>query len=57
MNRQKERELRDKLTRAKDVAADFGITMQEAMVHLGLLHPMELFTLTQKNQQQNQPAQ
>ena len=57
VNRQKERELRDKLTRAKDVAADFGITMQEAMVHLGLLHPMELFTLTQKNQQQNQPAQ
>ena len=50
VNKQKERELRDKLTRAKEIAAEFDITMQEAMVHLGLLHPMQLFTLTQNNQ-------
>ena len=57
VNRQKERELRDKLTRAKSVAEDFGITIKEAMVHLGLLHPMQLFTLTQNNQSQADPAQ
>ena len=57
VNKQKARELRDKLTRAKEIAAEFDITMQEAMVHLGLLHPMQLFTLTQNNQSQADPAQ
>ena len=46
VNKQKERELRDKLTRAKAVAADFGITIQEAMVHLGLIHPNALSAMS-----------
>ena len=50
INKQKEREVRDKMTRAKSIADDFGITIQEAMVHLGMLHPMELISSMNKPQ-------
>lgn len=42
VNKQKERELRDKLTRAKSIASEFGLSIQEIMPHLGMLHSNEL---------------
>ena len=46
VNKQKERELRDKLTRAKAIASEYGMTIQEVMPHLGLLHPNALSALS-----------
>ena len=51
VNKQKERELEDKLTRAQAIADKFKITIQEVMPHLGLIHPNALSALA--NQAQN----
>lgn len=42
--RQKARELREQLIQAKALAAEFGISIQEAMANLGLVHSMQFLT-------------
>jgi len=60
VNKQKERELDDKLTRAQRMASKFGLTIQEVLPHLGLLHPNALSALANQQQAadpaQDQPA-
>lgn len=42
--RQKARELEEQLTHAKAISAKFGISIQEAMANLGLVHSMQFLT-------------
>jgi len=43
-NANKAEELRDQLRHAEAISKEFGITIQEAMVNLGMIHPMQFMT-------------
>lgn len=59
VNNQKEKEIRDKFTRAKKLAAEFGLDIREVIPQMGMLHPMELLSASsnsQSNQDNPDPA-